>query len=187
MTITYRTSGAWGAGKGGPLTSAEIDGNFYDLAQQIAAVVADVPSPVEITGFSVAGTQFTVQMSDGTELGPYTLPKQTVAPPTVTTMADATMTLGVTSPDKFYLVTNPSGCAVTFPPNADAVIAVGSEVHFSQEDSAGPITFLAGTGVTLKKRADREAATDAAGAVVTAKKIATNVWRIFGDLAVVTP
>lgn len=32
MTITYRTAGAWGAGKGSNLTAAEADQNFYGLS-----------------------------------------------------------------------------------------------------------------------------------------------------------
>lgn len=183
MVIIYRTAGAWGAGKGGPLTSEEIDSNFYMLAQQIAGLEENPPEAVGIVSFEVNGATFYVHMSDGSTLGPYTLPKQTVAPPTPVTVADAALTLATGHLGAFLMVTNPAGCAFTFPPNATVPIAIGSEIQFSQEDGAGAMSWIEASGVTIKKRADRQAATDTPGAVVRAKKIAVDTWRIYGDLA----
>lgn len=72
MAVIYRTTGPWGAGKGAVLTKEELDGNFHDLAQQIAALV--VADPVEISNVTVVDNQMTIHMEDGSTFGPFTLP-----------------------------------------------------------------------------------------------------------------
>ena len=74
MTIIYRTAGAWGAGKGADLTAAEVDGNFYDHEGRIAELEENPPQAVSIVSIDVTGNQMTVQLSDSTELGPFTIP-----------------------------------------------------------------------------------------------------------------
>jgi hypothetical protein len=73
-TIVFRTIGAWGAGKGANLTASEVDSNFWSLAQAIVELTNDPVTPVGIASISVAGTQMTITLHDGTVLGPYTLP-----------------------------------------------------------------------------------------------------------------
>lgn len=73
MPITYRTTGAWGAGKGGNLTPAEVDANFYDLVQQLADLELG-PTPAEIDTINVVGNQLTIILDDAREFGPYTIP-----------------------------------------------------------------------------------------------------------------
>jgi hypothetical protein len=78
MTITYRTAGAWGAGKGSNLTAAEIDTNFWELKAAIDNVQQDEPVGIDTSnGFTVSGSTFTVTMSDGTVFGPFNLPRST--------------------------------------------------------------------------------------------------------------
>jgi len=74
MAPIYRTAGAWGAGKGANLTPAEVDGNFYDHEQRITDLEVNPPEGVGIVSFTVTGTRFTVNMSDGSTQGPFTLP-----------------------------------------------------------------------------------------------------------------
>ena len=74
MTITYRTSGAWGAGKGSNLTPSEVDLNFYDVDQRIAVFEGTPPDPNDISNIVVSGTQMTIILEDATEFGPFTLP-----------------------------------------------------------------------------------------------------------------
>lgn len=73
MTITYRTAGPWGAGKGGNLTPAEVDVNFHALQQSIATAVDDLV-PAEIESITLVGSQLTFVLADGRSLGPYTVP-----------------------------------------------------------------------------------------------------------------
>lgn len=74
MTITYRTTGAWGAGKGANLTPAEVDGNFYDLATRVTAVEANPAEPVQIDAITSSGSALTITMDNGDIYGPLTLP-----------------------------------------------------------------------------------------------------------------
>lgn len=74
MALTYRTTGAWGAGKGGNLLPAEVDANFYELAQQIVALGAG-PAPAEIDTITLVGTQLTFTLSDARVFGPFTIPR----------------------------------------------------------------------------------------------------------------
>jgi len=75
MPVIYRTTdaGAWGTGKGGNLTPAEVDGNFYTLEQALAALALG-PAPAEISTITVVGNQMTIILDDAREFGPYTLP-----------------------------------------------------------------------------------------------------------------
>lgn len=74
MTIIYRTTGEWGAGKGSALTAPEIDGNFFDLASRILALENDPLAPVAIESIEVIGSQFTVTLTDATVEGPFDMP-----------------------------------------------------------------------------------------------------------------
>jgi hypothetical protein len=62
MTITYRTDGDWGTGKGGNLTPAEVDENFWWLFQAIDEM--ESPAPAEIDNITLTGTQLTITLED---------------------------------------------------------------------------------------------------------------------------
>ncbi len=62
MPLTFRTSGAWGAGKGSNLTPAEADSNIYQLLQRIRAI--GKPIPVMIESIEVTNDTITVTMED---------------------------------------------------------------------------------------------------------------------------
>jgi hypothetical protein len=74
MNIVFRTLGPWGAGKGANLQPAEVDTNFWEIAQAIVHLTASPALPVGIASIVVSGTQMTIHLTDGTVLGPYTLP-----------------------------------------------------------------------------------------------------------------
>lgn len=74
MTVIYRTSGPWGAGKGSNLVPAEVDGNFYDHETRVTALETNPPEAIGIAYFETNGSQFYVHMTDSTVLGPYALP-----------------------------------------------------------------------------------------------------------------
>lgn len=73
MTTTFRTAGAWGAGKGADLTPAEVDNNFYDKETRITAIEA-AGVAVGIDSITVSGDQLTITMTDASVQGPFTLP-----------------------------------------------------------------------------------------------------------------
>lgn len=68
----YVTTGAWGAGGGVPLSAAEIDTNFYRVVQRIETLEDDPPTGPYPTSITLAGTSFTMGLSDGSTLGPIT-------------------------------------------------------------------------------------------------------------------
>jgi hypothetical protein len=74
MTLTYRTAGAWGSGKGSNLTPAEVDGNVYDLDQRVDALETSPPTPNNIANITASGSQLTVIMDDASTFGPFTIP-----------------------------------------------------------------------------------------------------------------
>jgi hypothetical protein len=75
MTLTYRNVGPWGAGKGSNLDASEVDQNFYDLAQAIVALQSNTLAAANgIASVTVSGSQFSIFLTDGTELGPFTIP-----------------------------------------------------------------------------------------------------------------
>jgi hypothetical protein len=75
MTLTYRTGGPWGAGKGTNLTPSEVDQNVYELAQAIVALQDHETAGANgIATVTLADTQMSIFLTDGTELGPFTIP-----------------------------------------------------------------------------------------------------------------
>jgi hypothetical protein len=75
MTV-YRTDdgGRWGTGKGSNLTAAEVDVNFWDIIQRILNLENNPPVAVSIRDFTVVGNQLTINMTDGSTKGPFTIP-----------------------------------------------------------------------------------------------------------------
>lgn len=76
MAITYRTAGSWGSGKGGNLSAAEIDANFYALVQQIAAITTGDT----ITEIENVNNALTIRTASGGVFGPFSLPKAVFRP-----------------------------------------------------------------------------------------------------------
>jgi hypothetical protein len=120
MTV-YRTTGAWGAGKGSDLTPAEVDGNFWEHIQRIIALEATTGAlGASIDYFSIVGDQLTVHMTDHSLRGPYTLPtssytfRGTWQPSTTYAKLDI-----VTINGSVYIVTYPHTSATSFDAGAN--------------------------------------------------------------------
>ena len=77
VALKYRTddNAQWGAGLGRDLQPQEIDQNFYDVEQRLAAVEQNPALPNEIESISVDGNRMTITMADHTVFGPYILPQ----------------------------------------------------------------------------------------------------------------
>lgn len=73
--MLYRTTGAWGAGKGSKLTKTEIDTNFYELDQRLTAVEDAVAAGTNpISYIASTGTSLFIHMTSGAVYGPIPLP-----------------------------------------------------------------------------------------------------------------
>ena len=71
MSLTFRTSGAWGPGTGANLAPADVDNNFWQLVQMVAAKATQ---GVGLVAFNIVGNELWATLSDHTILGPYILP-----------------------------------------------------------------------------------------------------------------
>ena len=74
MDITFRSDGPWGPGKGANLQAAEVDENFWEIATEILNLQTNPAVPVGIQSITISGTQMTITLTDGTVMGPYTIP-----------------------------------------------------------------------------------------------------------------
>jgi hypothetical protein len=88
--------------------------------------------------------------------------------------------------NRYMRCTHASGCTVTIPDNATVAFAIGTEMHFVQR-GAGSVVLVAPSEtdseeVTINTRPGYEPETVDLGAVITAKKVATNEWDVFGGL-----
>lgn len=185
MTLTYRGNGAWGTGKGSALTAAERDQNDYEFDTRITALETSPPTANGIANVVVNGATFTVVLDDATELGPFDIPVATPRPTTTTAVSATTLTPSLSQASAYFRCSNGSGCAVTIPDNSTVAFLVDTELHFCQR--GGTISFVEGDTtddeVTINVPTGKLASTFGTGAVVTLKKVATNEWDAFGDLA----
>ena len=95
-----------------------------------------------------------------------------------------TMTLALADAGRYLAFTDAAGCAITFPTNAAVALPIGTIIRFEQAGGgSAPLTFAGDTGVTIRKRSTKTAATAEDGAVVHAIKTSENEWTIWGDLA----
>lgn len=181
---TYRGDGDWGTGKGALLTAEEVDENFWGHEERLADLETDIAAGPgrSISSITATGSQITVHYSDGTTDGPFTLPISTaILAADVVTVAGTTFAPTLAAAQAYHRCTHASGCVVTIPPNADVAFPLKTEMHFRQA-AAGTVSFVEGTGVTINGITGYNEATQGPGAVVTLKKIATDIWDIFGML-----
>jgi hypothetical protein len=94
----------------------------------------------------------------------------------------ASRTLAIGDAGGFLDLSNASAAAYTIPANATVAFPVGTEISASQ-GGAGQVSFAAAGGVTIQTPSGATGPkTRVQYSVITAKKIATNTWRVFGDL-----
>jgi hypothetical protein len=120
--MLYRTNDPtkWGAGKGGNLTPAEVDENFWDLDQRTAVLEAGSPDPVGIDHVSVTGNTFTIVLTDSSTQGPFNLPAAKFN--LVGEWAPNTLYVPnsfITEAGKTYLILYPHTSAAFFDPGAN--------------------------------------------------------------------
>lgn len=121
----------------------------------------------------VAGTGITL----GTTAG-----KALISTTTIPAVAHNTgSTLVLTDAGKLITVTNAAGKTITIPKAATVAFATGTVIGISQT-GAGQVTVAAGSTVTLHSHTAKFH-TAAQYAVVWLRKMATNTWRLYGDIA----
>jgi hypothetical protein len=181
MTIIFRTNGAWGTGKGSPLSKEEIDNNFWDHEGRIDEIETNPVQPTSIANITVSGSQMSVVLTDATVLGPYTIPRAPFQPSRVETLSATDYTLVITDENAYKRCTSNTAVTITIPPHSTVGFLVDAEITFRQ-CGAGPVTIVAGSGVTINGVFGFQNATLVPGAVITIKNVAANEWDILGLL-----
>ncbi|MBB4520469.1 UNVERIFIED_ORG: hypothetical protein M2435_001249 [Rhizobium sophorae] len=178
--ITFRTAGAWGAGKGSNLTPAEVDGNFYDLDGRVTDLEDNPPTPNQIADITQDGNQITIVMDDASTFGPFTLPRSLSRPSITTVVTGLELTPDTTQIGCYFRCTNNSGCEVTIS-DVPSAFPIDSELYFRQEGDE-QLSFDPGVGGTLNIPTGYNAFSAGKGAVVIAKKVDDLLWDLYGDL-----
>lgn len=78
VSITFRTTGAWGSGIGTDLTASQVDTNFYNCKTAIEDLQDNPPEAISIDSISQSGNTITVHYTDASTDGPFTLPSVTL-------------------------------------------------------------------------------------------------------------
>lgn len=99
----------------------------------------------------------------------------------ITTITGTTHTFDLDNANRVMEFSNSSAITVTIPPNSSVAFPVGTWIE-PHATGTGVVTIVAGDGVTLQSRGSLVAL---AGqfAVGGIRKVATNTWRLTGDLA----
>jgi len=182
VTIVYKNNGAWGTGKGSPLTSLEADGNTWDHEERIEELETNPTLPTSIANITVVGSQMSVVLTDATVLGPYTIPRVPFQPSRVESLTGTSYDLVIGDVNTYKRCTNNSDVTVTVPAHADVAFDVDTEITFRQCGS-GTVTIMAGETFILINGVDGfENSTAAQGAVMTLKNVDEDVWDLFGLL-----
>jgi hypothetical protein len=74
VDLTFRGTGPWGPGKGANLQPAEVDDNFWEIATAVLNLETNPALPTGIQSITISGTQMTITLTDGSVMGPYTIP-----------------------------------------------------------------------------------------------------------------
>lgn len=82
----------------------------------------------------------------------------------------------------FFVMDNVAAQTVTIPENASEAFPIGAEMEFLRENATGTVTFVV-AGVAVLQSRDALVEINAQYSTVTLKKVGTDEWRLFGDLA----
>ncbi|MNL12108.1 hypothetical protein D3C87_1329700 [compost metagenome] len=91
----------------------------------------------------------------------------------------AAKSLVLTDAAGYWRCTATTGVNVTVPTDASIAFPINTEIHFRQT-AAGAITFVPSGGVTINAPTNGTLVTGGIGATVTIKKVAADVWDLFG-------
>ncbi|WP_027037872.1 hypothetical protein [Mesorhizobium ciceri] len=178
--LTYVGNGAWGTGKGEPLSQPEFDGNIWELASRVAAILADLPSPIEISNIYAVGTQMHIVKEDATEYV-ITIPQAQFRPSRAGALdAPTDGVYAVTDGDfnRYWRYAGSSDLTIELPATATADMEVSFRVTGS-----GELLFPSSTDVTVNGYEGFLNQTAGPGSVVTCKFVADGVWDLIGRLA----
>ena len=92
----------------------------------------------------------------------------------------ASATLALTHANRFVKFNNATAQTITIPPQSSVAWPADAQIEGAQW-GAGAVTFVAGSGVTIRKSSKITATSDAQYAAFGLKRIAANEWLLFGN------
>lgn len=99
----------------------------------------------------------------------------------VVDITGSSATLALSNANRFNRCNNASAQTITIPPQSSVAWPDSVQLEGAQW-GAGAVTFVAGAGVTIRKKANRTATTDGQYAPWGLKRVGLNEWLLFGDL-----
>ena len=93
----------------------------------------------------------------------------------------ASATLGLSHADRFIRCNNATAQTITIPPQASVAWPDDIQLEGAQW-GAGAVTFVAGSGVTLRKSSDITATTKNQYSPWGLKRVGLNEWLLFGKM-----
>jgi len=161
--------------------ASNSDGDFYGLLLTNPDNVLPVGGAEGEVLAKASATDFDVAWVDA--------PGSLVVPSVSVVSANTFDINSLTYANVYFRMTHVDGCTVTIPSDGTLALDIGTELHFRQCD-IGPVVLVAGSDsdetVLLNPIDGYDTVTGAQGAVVTAKKINTNEWDVWGLLAPVS-
>lgn len=106
--------------------------------------------------------------------------------PSVTTNGGTAITLGVTDAGEYIQTTSSVAVTITVAPQSAEAWAADTEIHIEQAGT-GAVDFVGGSGVTINHLAAVDPIIAGRYGVVTLKRVAEDVWTLFGALAEAAP
>jgi hypothetical protein len=182
MALVYRTTGAWGAGKGSNLTAIEFDTNIWTLHGRIDALETTPPTPNEIANIELRGTSLFVIMDDATEFGGFEMPRPPARPSVVQNISGVSHNVVLADEFAYFRASNAAGCSLVLDLYSNIEFQVDSEISI-RSGTAGPVVIVPPVGVTLNIPPGFVAQCAQQGAVMTVKNVAVDEWDVFGWLA----
>lgn len=183
MTTTYRTAGAWGAGKGANLTAAEVDTNFYGLEQRVGDLEGGIAGSGDnpMVDLTASGSTLTKFYADSTTA---TVVIAAPASAPITAVTSTTYTLNPSLSGYYHRCSNVAGCTVTVP--SGFAFAAGGEWHFRLAPGCPFVAFVDDGTSDLFGVSGFANQIDSEGAVATVKFIGSDGFDLFGFLAPVS-
>lgn len=99
----------------------------------------------------------------------------------VVDITGASATLGLAHANRFIRCNHTAAQTITIPPQASVAWPDNVQIEGAQW-GAGAVTFVAGSGVTLRKSVDITATTKNQYSTFGLKRVATNEWLLFGKM-----
>ena len=92
----------------------------------------------------------------------------------------ASATLALTHANRFVKFNNATAQTITIPPQSSVAWPADAQIEGAQW-GAGAVTFVAGSGVTIRKSSKITATSDAQYAPLGLKRVAADEWLLFGN------